>query len=132
MNYKITEIAKILNAETFSAMVDSSIKAVSVDSRQISSARFTLFFALPGTMSDGHTYIETAYDLGVRNFVITDGFYDGKLNNANYILVEDALHSLQKLAAYHRASFPNLKKIGITGSNGKTIVKEWLYQMLHD
>ena len=132
MNYKITEIAKILNAETFSPMVDSSIKAVSVDSRQISSARFTLFFALPGTMSDGHTYIETAYDLGVRNFVITDGFYDGKLNNANYILVEDALHSLQKLAAYHRASFPNLKKIGITGSNGKTIVKEWLYQMLHD
>ncbi|MFT6335441.1 MAG: alanine racemase [Saprospiraceae bacterium] len=132
MKYQISEIAKILEADSFNLTVESTIKAVSVDSRQISSARYTLFFALPGAMSDGHTFISDAYDFGVRNFVIIDESYNGKYSDANYIVVADARSSLQKLATCHRASFPNLKKIGITGSNGKTIVKEWLYQMLHD
>lgn len=132
MKYQISEIAKILEIGSFNLIVESTIKAVSVDTRQITSARHTLFFALPGAMNDGHIYISTAYQLGVRNFVITDKSYENKYPDANYILVNDSLESLQKLATHHRSSFPNLKKIGITGSNGKTIVKEWLYQMLHD
>jgi len=132
MKYQISEIAKILQCGSFNTVLESTIKAVSVDTRQITSARHTLFFALPGAMSDGHTYIANAYELGVRNFVIADRSYDSEYGDANYIFVDDTLKSLQDLATYHRASFPNLKKIGITGSNGKTIVKEWLYQMLHD
>ncbi len=132
MKYQISEIANILEVDSFNLAVESTIKDVSVDSRQISSARYTLFFALPGTMSDGHNYIAAAYNLGVRNFVIVDKTFEGGFADANYLVVEDALKSLQKLATHHRASFPNLTKIGITGSNGKTIVKEWLYQMLHD
>ncbi len=132
MKYLISEIAKILQIDSFDLKLKSTIKAVSVDTRQISSAQHTLFFALPGTMSDGHTYISNAYELGVRNFVITDRSYKSEYTDANYILVDDTLKSLQELATYHRRSFPKLKKIGITGSNGKTIVKEWLYQMLHD
>jgi alanine racemase len=132
MKYQISEIANILEVDSFNLTVESTIKDVSVDSRQISSARHTLFFTLPGTMSDGHNYIADAYHLGVRNFIIVEKSFEGVFSDANYLVVEDALKSLQKLATHHRASFPNLKKIGITGSNGKTIVKEWLYQMLHD
>ncbi|MFT4532715.1 MAG: alanine racemase [Saprospiraceae bacterium] len=132
MKYKISEIAIILEVDSFNQMEESTIKAVSVDSRKISSARYTLFLALPGAMSDGHNYIEDAYNLGVRNFLIADKSFNDKYADANYLVVEDTLSSLQKLATHHRASFPNLKKIAITGSNGKTIVKEWLYQMLHD
>ncbi len=132
MKYQISEIAKILEIDSFNLTLESKIKAVSVDSRHITFARYTLFFALPGAMSDGHTYISDAYNLGVRNFVVVNKSYVDKFHDANYILVKDALKSLQKLSMFHRASFPNLKKIGITGSNGKTIVKEWLYQMLHD
>ena len=132
MKYQISEIAKILEIDSFNLTLESMIKAVSVDTRHITSARYTLFFALPGAMSDGHSYISDAYRQGVRNFVIVNRSYEDEFHDANYILVKDALKSLQKLAISHRASFPNLKKIGITGSNGKTIVKEWLYQMLHD
>jgi len=133
MKYLISEIANILKVVVnHTDLNDTTINAVSIDTRQITSAPNTLFFALPGAMSDGHVYIGKAYDQGVRNFVISDSNFTPRIKDANYLLVDDVLQALQKLATHHRASFPNLKKIGITGSNGKTIVKEWLYQMLHD
>ncbi len=132
MNYQISEIADILNVTIGKQSADHTIKAVSVDTRQISSASATLFFALPGTMSDGHKYVKNAFDSGVRNFVISKHEFVIDAEEANFLMVDNVLVALQKLATHHRTLFPNLTRIGITGSNGKTIVKEWLYQMLHD
>jgi alanine racemase len=93
----------------------------------------SLFFALGGPRRNGHTFIKELYNKGVRNFVIADSkgveeiaSYPG----SNFLLVEDVLSALHSLAAFHRLQF-NIPVIGITGSNGKTIVKEWLYQLLH-
>ena len=86
-----------------------------------------LFFALSGRRN-GHEFIAEAYAAGVRNFVVRQRT-EIKMPDANFLMVDDVLAALQKLAAYHRSRF-NLEVIGITGSNGKTIVKEWLYQLL--
>jgi len=83
-------------------------------------------------MNDGHSYIGEAYKKGVRNFIITKVIEKAHFPDANFLIVKDALTALQELATAHRKSFSDLKTIAITGSNGKTIVKEWLYQMLHD
>lgn len=86
-----------------------------------------IFFALHGNQKDGHQYIEDAYQKGIRNFVAHEKLEH--LANANFILVKKPLQALQNWAKYHRKQF-NLPVIGITGSNGKTIVKEWLNQLL--
>jgi len=85
------------------------------------------FFALSGRRN-GHEFVAEAYAAGVRNFIVKDG-PELKLPDANFLIVVDVLTALQILAAYHRSKF-NFPVIGITGSNGKTIVKEWLYQLL--
>ena len=82
-------------------------------------------------MSDGHRYISDAYAKGVRNFIVTQHQEDSSYIDANFLLVEDSLVALQLLATYHRKN-ASLDTIGITGSNGKTIIKEWLYQMMYD
>ncbi|WP_236537133.1 bifunctional UDP-N-acetylmuramoyl-tripeptide:D-alanyl-D-alanine ligase/alanine racemase [Sphingobacterium composti Ten et al. 2007 non Yoo et al. 2007] len=102
---------------------------LSYDSRKIKSGQRCLFFALKG-QKDGHRYIADAYEAGVRNFVLSDakfevdGFAEG-----NFLWVDDTLVALQEIALQHRESIDALV-IGITGSNGKTIVKEWLTQLL--
>ena len=99
-----------------------------IDSRQVISANQTLFFALVTSRNDGHKYIEELYQKGVRAFVVNHipaGDWDG----AGFVVVKDTLKALQRLAASHRSQF-NIPVIGITGSNGKTIVKEWLAQLL--
>lgn len=131
MQYTIQQIAEVLSIDS-RQLVDGNIYTVSVDTRQLSMSKNTLFIALPGTMNDGHQYIEDAYQKGVRNFVLTQSGFGSEYEGANFLLVDDALAALQLIAKHHRSSFPNLKTIAITGSNGKTIVKEWLYQMLHD
>ncbi|HZX59178.1 MAG TPA: bifunctional UDP-N-acetylmuramoyl-tripeptide:D-alanyl-D-alanine ligase/alanine racemase, partial [Mucilaginibacter sp.] len=97
------------------------------DSRRITNAAEGLFFALSGRRN-GHEFIAEAYAAGVRNFVVKQQT-EIRMPEANFLLVDDVLSALQKLAAYHRSRF-KLEIIGITGSNGKTIVKEWLYQLL--
>jgi UDP-N-acetylmuramyl pentapeptide synthase len=87
-----------------------------------------LFFALSGRRN-GHEFVAGAYAAGVRNFVVEHG-PEFNLPEANFLIVADPLTALQALAAHHRSRF-NLQVIGITGSNGKTIVKEWLYQLLN-
>ena len=109
---------------------NDTILHLAYDSRKIQSAENTLFFALKTAHADGHQFIESAYKKGVRNFVIAQEIDVTPLSNANIILVENTLAALQKLAAYHRSRY-SIPIIGITGSNGKTIVKEWLYQLLH-
>ncbi|MEO6978781.1 MAG: Mur ligase family protein, partial [Mucilaginibacter sp.] len=124
--YTITEIQQILNADG-DIVKDYTISTLLTDSRRISSATAGLFFALSGRRN-GHEFIAEAYAAGVRNFVVRQGS-DIKAPEANFLTVADVLSALQNLAAYHRSRF-NLEVIGITGSNGKTIVKEWLYQLM--
>ena len=98
------------------------------DSRSLWLPEESLFFALVGKRGDGHRYIEELYLRGVRNFVVNR--LPSELHaDANYLLVKDTLAALQVLAQKHREQF-DIPVVGITGSNGKTIVKEWLYQLL--
>lgn len=102
------------------------------DSRSLSNPEETLFFALVTNHNDGHRYIRELYEKGVRNFVVSHDFPGmERMQDAELFWVEDTLAALQLLAAGHRRQF-SIPVIGITGSNGKTIVKEWLYQLLHD
>ncbi|MBI5372386.1 MAG: alanine racemase [Sphingobacteriales bacterium] len=101
-----------------------------LDSRKILAPASSIFFALPGFRRDGHDFIPVLYRNGVRNFVISRDLDMDLYPEANLLRVRDTLAALQELAAYHRGRF-SIPVIGITGSNGKTIVKEWLYQLLH-
>ena len=103
---------------------------LSIDTRTIVTAADTFFAALPGSISDGHQHIQVAYDLGVRAFLVKAGAPHPEYDDAAYVVVDDVLAAIQALASYHRSQF-HLPVLAITGSNGKTIVKEWLYQMLY-
>lgn len=130
MNYPIAEVASIINAQTVS-LHPATISVLLTDSRSLTFPEESLFFALLSNKNNGHKYISFLYKKGVRNFVISemrDEF--SEMPDANFLFVKDTLRSLQLLARYHRQQF-NIPIIGITGSNGKTIVKEWLYQLLH-
>ncbi len=107
------------------------IEQLLLDSRKIYSPATSLFFALKGPRRDGHQFIQELYKKGVRNFIICEITTSSLYPDANFLRVDDSLQALQQLAAYHRSQF-NIPVIGITGSNGKTIVKEWLYQLLHE
>ena len=131
MNYSIQEIAQIIGAETAS-LGEAKIGILLTDSRSLSDPAVSLFFALSTTHNDGHRYIRDLYERGVRNFVVNNAFVDtDNMPDANFLTVSDTLAALQHLAVFHRKQF-NIPVVGITGSNGKTIVKEWLYQLLHD
>jgi alanine racemase len=99
------------------------------DNRKIVRAETSLFFAIIGERHDGHRFIEDCVERGVFNFVVSGFKETFKTLNANFIVVDDALEALHRLAAFHRKQY-SLPVAGITGSNGKTIVKEWLYQLL--
>ena len=130
MKYSIHKIAKILDAIA-SDLNDADISILLTDSRQVFYPAETLFFALSTKNNDGHKYINELYELGVRNFVVSQILPDWEnYNDANFLVVTNTLAALQRIAAYHRNQF-DIPVIGITGSNGKTVVKEWLYQILH-
>lgn len=100
------------------------------DSRHVTFAPASLFFALSGPRRDGHAFLSHAWQQGVRFFVVQRLPDLAAFPEACFIQVPDTLQALQTLAAWHRRQF-DLPVIGITGSNGKTIVKEWLFQLLH-
>ncbi len=107
---------------------DAQISWLLTDSRSLCFPETTLFFALKSQRNDGHHYIEDLYRRGVRNFVV-DHLPEHPQADANYLKVPSPLAALQRLAERHRDEF-NCPIVGITGSNGKTMVKEWLYQVL--
>jgi Alr-MurF fusion protein len=128
LKYTVSDIAAIIGAAqvgSATAIIDHLL----IDSRKIVFPERSLFFALPGPRRDGHEFIAEVYDRGVRSFVVNGSFDTSSYNGAVFLKVDDVLLSLQQLSAYHRKQF-NIPVIGITGSNGKTIVKEWLYQLL--
>ncbi|MDE3236213.1 MAG: bifunctional UDP-N-acetylmuramoyl-tripeptide:D-alanyl-D-alanine ligase/alanine racemase [Bacteroidota bacterium] len=130
MPYSIQHIATVLQVTSI-IHTDAVIEHLLIDSRRIVFPQSSLFFALHGPRRDGHQFIKDVYDRGVKNFVVEKNFDYNPFPNANFLLVDDVQEALQKLAAHHRATF-NLPVIGITGSNGKTIVKEWLNQLLQE
>ena len=125
----MNEIAEIING-TLHSGIPVEITEYSIDSRSVVTPEHTLFFALTGNNHNGHDYIRTLYTDGVRAFVISEFREEfNQLTDANFIVVENVLTALQQLAAHHR-QHTQAEVIGITGSNGKTVVKEWLYQLL--
>ena len=133
--YTIDEIAQVIGAER-QGTTEAKINWLLIDSRSLCFPEETLFFALKTEKNDGHKYIEELYRRGVRNFVVSPPTLDGgglpqrlSLENCNFLVVKSPLKALQDLAAYHRSKL-DIPVIGITGSNGKTTVKEWLYQLL--
>ena len=109
---------------------DAEIEFLAFDSRNILIPQKTLFFAITTAKDDGHHYIQELWKSGVRNFIITQPLADfSHFSDTNFLQVTNAVDALQKIAAFHRQQF-DYPVVGITGSNGKTIVKEWLSQML--
>jgi alanine racemase len=126
----IKEVVDIVDGQLINFYKEDKIHHLSIDSRKITTPNHILFFAIPGDRNDGHQYIEELLAKGVKNFIISKVSSIIQSNQkANFILVNDVVAALQKLAAYHRKQFL-LPVIGITGSNGKTIVKEWLSTLL--
>ena len=128
--YSIKEICRIVTGNFIQFSNDGRVLDLSYDTRRIQAPEKALFFALKTAHADGHQFLENAYQKGVRNFVVAQEV-DGDFPGANIIQVENTLLALQNLAAFHRSQF-TIPIIGITGSNGKTIVKEWLYQLLQE
>lgn len=127
-----TEIGKIIH--TIQSSVSYSLESISelvFDSRKVITPYKSLFFAIKTTQDNGHKYIEELYTKGVRNFIITEDIKQFSHLNANFFQVYNSIDALQKIAIYKRNQY-EYPIIGITGSNGKTIVKEWLSQVLSD
>lgn len=107
------------------------IEELAIDSRSIEDPGTALFIALKTNLRDGHSYVNDAWQKGVRNFLVSQTIDTTQLGGSNIIIVKDTLDALQQIAAAHRKQF-KIPVIGITGSNGKTVVKEWLYQLLNN
>lgn len=128
-SYTIQHIAEWIKANLKLGDSPQKIKYLLLDSRKVSYPNETLFFAIVGEQHNGHDYLLDAYNKGVRNFVVSQGV--SLPEDTTILSVTDTLSALQTLAKKHREQY-NLPILGITGSNGKTIVKEWLYQLLAD
>ena len=143
---KIQEIITAIQPlEVIGTVADQEVEYLLTDSRQLGSSlapdpATTLFFALRTPKNDGARYIPDLYTRGVRLFVVSNQSLSAavfersglsSLSAAVYMVVEDSLAALQQLAAYKRSLY-SIPVIGITGSNGKTVVKEWLYELLKD
>lgn len=133
MNYTIEKISSVIAATVAgNGNKDIVIKSLLIDSRKISNAETSLFFAIKGERHDGHAYIKELFDKGVRCFVVSTLPKNiEEYTDALFCVVNNTLKALQELAAFHRKQF-KIPVIGITGSNGKTIVKEWLYQLMRE
>jgi UDP-N-acetylmuramyl pentapeptide synthase len=127
--YTVDEVTQTIGGKAFIERPDSSIRTILTDSRKITDSEQGLFFAIKGRR-DGHIFIKDVFKSGVKNFVIDEPNFDrSDFADCNFFLVDNSLAALQDLAEHHRLKF-TYPVIGITGSNGKTIVKEWLYQLL--
>ena len=139
MKYTIEKITTLIGARRIGD-TEAVVSWLLTDSRSLCFPEETLFFALRSGRNDGHNYIPELYRRGVRNFVVERGYFrlpnvtastgaGGGLAGANILEVVSPLEALQRLAERHRDEF-DVPIVGITGSNGKTMVKEWLYQLL--
>ncbi len=128
LNYSLQEISDAINGKVIG---DASfiVKQVIIDSRNFFSELDTLFIAIKGPNNNGHNYIPSLHKQGCNGFIVEATFEQDLPAGANAIVVENSLASLQRLATFHRSQF-DYPVVAITGSNGKTVVKEWLYHLL--
>lgn len=128
-SYSFSKVAQILQAKTIQATDNQEVKYLITDSRNVPFPEQSLFFAIKGANHNGHDFIPDLYEKQVRNFVVSQPITTSLYPQSNFIQVPNTINALQKLVTYHRQQFV-LPTIGITGSNGKTIIKEWLFQLL--
>lgn len=130
MLYSIEKITTLIGARRYGS-ANGNIRWILTDSRSVCFPEETLFFAIRSERNDGHKYIADLYRRGVRNFVVDElpEGYSEAYADANFLKVPHPVEALQRLAERHRDEF-DIPIVGITGSNGKTVVKEWLYQLL--
>lgn len=130
MVYTIEKVTTLIGARRYGDS-EGNVRWILTDSRSLCFPEETLFFAIRSGRNDGHKYIADLYRRGVRNFVVEElpQKWSEEYPEANFLKVPFALEALQRLAERHRDEF-NIPVVGITGSNGKTVVKEWLYQLL--
>lgn len=131
MHYTAAHIAEIIAPDALLPHPGAEVQHLLTDSRHLLQAAGTLFFALPGPRRSGAAFIAGLYEQGVRHFVTDASGLNDQFSDANFFVVADVLDALQTLARHHRRQF-SIPVIGITGSNGKTVVKEWLNQLLQD
>jgi len=131
VHYSIDHICKIISGSFLQQSKNDEIEHLLTDSRRLIFPSTTLFFSLKGQRKSGQHFIDELYQRSVRNFVVFEKIDVSNYKDANIILVKDSLIALQQLATFHRSQFAT-PVIGITGSNGKTIVKEWLNQLLEE
>ena len=126
---RLSELPALLDGKLLQLDVDVEIETISIDSRKTGTARGMLFIAIEGERHDGHDYIRQLYDTGLRNFIVERSIDTAAIPLANVVQVSSSIAALQRMAEAHRHQY-SIPVIGITGSNGKTIIKEWLSQML--
>ncbi len=132
ITYDIQKVAEIVKGELLCYDNEHlTISQLITDSRKVVNQNISLFFAITGDRRDGHEFISDLIQAGVHNFVISNRAFIPNHAKANFIVVADALNAMQQLAQSHREQF-HIPIVGITGSNGKTIIKEWLYQLLRE
>lgn len=135
MKYSVKNIAEIIAGDfIYKNATNSIVEHLLIDSRKIIYPETSIFITIKGVQNDGHNYLQDAYDAGVRNFIVEKSNFKSetfKKTDISVVSVASGLDALQKIAAYHRLQF-TFPVIGIAGSNGKTIVKEWLFQLLKD
>jgi alanine racemase len=129
LDYTFDSLASIVDGKLLQLGNQSEFDHLFIDSRNTVNPVNALFFAIEGERNNGHNYIAELYKKGIRGFVVNRNFQTGPFPEGTFVQVENVLLALQQLATHHRSRF-NIPVIGITGSNGKTVVKEWIYQLL--
>jgi Alr-MurF fusion protein len=130
--YSIARVNEIIKGKLLQSGNNEFIKHLLIDSRKIASTEGVLFFAIKGDRHNGHNYLPELYKKGIRNFVVSEDISDlSHFPEASFIQADSTILALQSLSVYHRQNF-SLPVTAITGSNGKTIVKEWLYQLVRE
>jgi Alr-MurF fusion protein len=131
--FKLSELATVLDAITLATGNHGFISSICIDSRRTYTEPEILFVALPGENTDGHRFLKSAYEGGVRNFLVQEVNFQTEAlisqADSTIMLVPNTLRALHILAAWNRAHFSG-HVLAVTGSNGKTIIKEWLGQIL--
>jgi len=131
MKYTLSEIASFTDAKIIGGK-QQQIKQITTDSRTFYLTENTLFVAIKGKNHDGHNYIEQLYNKGVRNFIVSKPITFSKTQeNASFLIVKDTVKALQSFAKHHREQF-KIPVVSVTGSNGKTIIKDWIFQLIEN
>lgn len=131
ITYDFDTIAKVTKGNVPQRKSNEPLEHLLLDSRKLLSHEHTIFFSIQNSPARTEQFVKELYDKDLKSFVIDHEIDINEYPDANILLVKDALRALQLLAVHHRKQF-DIPVIGITGSNGKTVVKEWLYQLLHE